>query len=648
MLDPLTTLGLISNVLQVADFSLSLLAKSRETASAADGAIDENRDTEKCAKELILRNHQLSESLAKNSGGKDGWDNDDVILSRLGYDCNTTARELIECLSDLRSYQGRSAFKNIRQAIKTVHSREKVESISKRMKGFQEQMNSALLQSISLRQRLINAEQTERFNDLDHGESQIVDSVRNLQTLFTSQLNSQTDILTSILATQHGQTRDLLNNLSFKDSNSKIASVDILDCSPDGRTVYRLAEEGSAKEIQALLRRRPEAARSSDDNGRTPLHFAAKSGHADLVSYFIRKGADANAEDDSFITPLHLAAEQNHVSIVRVLIQKGADPLVVDAKHRQPRQCTSNEEILWILSYGPELDALDSDGNPALFKFTLDGKPAVVESLLNQKATPDIAGACGGLPLMKAAEFGHLRIAELLYGAGAKVNARSRNNRLDTALGLAAMKGHLGIAKELLEWGAEVDAMNGWRYTPLNEACAHGHERMAIHLIERGANPNTEDHLGCVPIIRAAETGCVGTVRALLEAGADAESERSSDKRTALAEACSRGNSAMVMCLLKGSASPDHRDSQSWTPLHLAARHGHTRVIKLLLNCCPDLDYNVETNEGESPVLIADKYGHREVAAVILAHAAIEAKQSVQYLWQRYGKTGPNNKTGDG
>ena len=148
MIDPLTTLGLISNVLQVADFSIRILAKTDEIARSADGAIEENRDLERCATELILRNQNLSESLVRNDGEKDGWDKDDVILTRLGHDCNTVARELIECLSDLRSYRGRSTFKSIRQAIKTLYSREKVETISKRMKEFQDEMNGALLQSI--------------------------------------------------------------------------------------------------------------------------------------------------------------------------------------------------------------------------------------------------------------------------------------------------------------------------------------------------------------------------------------------------------------------------------------------------------------------------------------------------------------------
>ena len=451
-----------------------------------------------------------------------------------------------------------------------------------------------------------------------------------MQQLFTSQLNSQTDILLNILATHHNQTRNLLSAVLPEEQKPVPESTESLDSAADGRSIYQLAEEGSTREIQALLRRKPQAARSTDNHGRTPLHFAAKSGHADLASYFIRKGADVNAEDDSFVAPLHLAAEGDHVAVVRVLLQKGADPDVVDSAHLQPRQYSSNEEIAWMLANGPDLGALNSDGNPALFVYAVNGKHDIVKSLLDQKATPDVVGACGGLPLMKAAEHGYLSIVELLYHAGAKINARSHNDRLDTALGLAAMHGHLQVVVKLIDWGADVDAMNGWHHTPLNEACAHAHEDVAIHLILNGANPNTEDHLGCLPITRAAETGCLGTIRALVNAGVRVDSENSSNGRTALAEACIRGDVAVVQYLLEHSASPTHKDRQSWTPLHLVARHGHIEILNCLLMRYPDVDVGIRTNEGETPISIAGKQGHERAVGVLLAHLADRPTEMVQ------------------
>ena len=148
MIDPVSALGLVSSLIQVADFSVRILSKADEIGRSADGSMEENRDIEKCAKELVLRNQLLSDSLIRNEGEKDSWDKDDMVLGRLGHDCNRAARELIECLSGLRSYHGRSTFKSVRQAIKAVYSKEKVESMLKRMKGFQEEINSSLLQSI--------------------------------------------------------------------------------------------------------------------------------------------------------------------------------------------------------------------------------------------------------------------------------------------------------------------------------------------------------------------------------------------------------------------------------------------------------------------------------------------------------------------
>ncbi|KAL9069505.1 MAG: hypothetical protein Q9157_006129 [Trypethelium eluteriae] len=573
MIDPITALGLVSNVLQVADYSVRLLSKANEIGRSVDGSIKENRDIEKCAKELILRNQQLSQSLTRNDSDSSDLDNDDVILARLGHDCNGGAMELIECLSSLRSYQGRSAFKSVRQAIKTVYSREKVENMAKRMKSFQEQINSVLLQSMSLRQRLMAAEQTTRFGDLDRGERRILGSVRNLQLLFTSQLNSQTDILMNILTAQHDQTRDLISSLSFANLSLNSAPVEIResaqDKSQDDGSIHELIEKGSAREIQALLRKRPEVIREADSQGQSPLHLAAKNGLTEIVSYLIRKGADVNAEDDTFSTPLHLAVKANHVLATRLLLQKGADQSAVDVAHSQPIQYSASEEISWVLKYGPELDAKDPAGNSALFNFSVNGDDATVKSLLDQKAAPDQAGACGGLPLMKAAEHGHLFIVGLLYRAGAK--------------------------------------------------------DVAIHFIEKGANLDTEDHLGCLPIVKAARNGCVRTVRAILETGkVNVDSANSSSGRTALAEACHHHNTDLVRLLLQYSASPDLGNQRSWTPLHIAAHEGQAQIVELLLaqNGC---DVDVKTDEGETPIALAERNGHEQTARLLSDYISKEA-----------------------
>ena len=472
----------------------------------------------------------------------------------------------------------------------------------------------------SLRQRLMAVEQTAQFDELGRGERRLLESIRNLQILFASQVNSQTDILANILAVQHNQTLDLINALSLKKPDLEAHSTAVNEgTDDDDESIHQLASQGSMKEIQALLRKWPKAVRSYDSQGRTPLHLAAENGHAGLVSYFIRKGADVNAEDDDFATPLHLAVVGGYIAIVRILLQKGADSSALDATGHRPIQYSSNEEIRWVLDWGPEIEAKNQEGNTALWTFAVKGNTAIVKSLLDQKANPEIAGACGGLPLMKAAQYGHLAATELLHQAGADVNARSPNDRQDTALGLTAIDGHVDVAKKLLEWGADVNAMNSLHFAPLNEACAHGHESLAILLIRRGANPNVRDCFGSPPIVKAAENGNLSVVEALLASGDVNVDSKDREGWTALSKACHHGYVNLVQYLLKHSASPAHRNHRSWTPLHLAAEGGHTQIVQILLatNAC---EVDVRTDEGETPSSIARKYGHTDTLGVLLNH----------------------------
>ena len=72
---------------------------------------------------------------------------------------------------------------------------------------------------------------------------------------------------------------------------------------------------------------------------------------------------------------------------------------------------------------------------------------------------------------------------------------------------LAAGRGQIEVAAQLLDAGADVEAVGGKHWTPLRLALTHGHKEMGEFLIEHGAN---------VDIFAAAYTGDVQRVQELL------------------------------------------------------------------------------------------------------------------------------------
>ena len=87
------------------------------------------------------------------------------------------------------------------------------------------------------------------------------------------------------------------------------------------------------------------------------------------------------------------------------------------------------------------------------------------------------------------------------YGPGITVNQDDHvfsgySGSEETALGWAALEGHLDTALVLIEAGANVNAGNHGNWTPLMSAAYYGHPEMVKLLLEHGANPRTRDYMG--------------------------------------------------------------------------------------------------------------------------------------------------------
>ncbi|KAG7463949.1 hypothetical protein MATL_G00182100 [Megalops atlanticus] len=95
-----------------------------------------------------------------------------------------------------------------------------------------------------------------------------------------------------------------------------------------------------------------------------------------------------------------------------------------------------------------------------------------------------------------------------------------RNHKGETLLHLAAIKGDVGMVKELLDQGADPNLKDHAGWTPLHEACNLGHLGVVEVLLQQGALLNTPGYQNDSPLHDAVQNGHMAIVKLLLAHGA--------------------------------------------------------------------------------------------------------------------------------
>ncbi|XP_075907125.1 B-cell lymphoma 3 protein [Nelusetta ayraudi] len=202
-----------------------------------------------------------------------------------------------------------------------------------------------------------------------------------------------------------------------------------------------------------------------DEDGDTALHIAVVKGELDIVRKLIQILHSALRSPDIFNnlrqTPLHLAVITQHERIVEELLRGGADPA-----------------------------ALDRNGQTAMHlccEYNQLGCLSVVLSQPSSSACLEIRNFEGLSPLHLAVLRGHIDLAKMLLDAGADINA--------------------------------TDIKSG--QSPLMHAVECNNPDMVHFLIENGCDVNSQSYSGNTPLHNACGRGQVDTVRLLLKSGAD-------------------------------------------------------------------------------------------------------------------------------
>ncbi|MFZ9914441.1 MAG: ankyrin repeat domain-containing protein [Phycisphaerales bacterium] len=240
------------------------------------------------------------------------------------------------------------------------------------------------------------------------------------------------------------------------------------------------------------------------------------------------------------------------------------------------------------LATGVDVNERDKAGQRTALHWAAKlGTTPVMEALVAAKADPNIADRQGRTPLWSAVET-NLETARFLVEKGADVNARDQIK--SSPLLWAAGFGKPETVAYLISKGAEVKAIddNGW--TPLIWAAGLGQAQTVDILVKSGADLNAADkQTGDTPLLRGARTGKADSLKILIVAGADLKAKNKLGQN-ALHLAAMSGSPDKVQILLDAKVDPSATDDKGWTALDHAMNRttgDKTRLIEILKPVSP-------------------------------------------------------------
>ncbi|CAG9786255.1 unnamed protein product [Diatraea saccharalis] len=151
-----------------------------------------------------------------------------------------------------------------------------------------------------------------------------------------------------------------------------------------------------------------------------------------------------------------------------------------------------------LLKTSPTVTSRDSHGLTPLHVACIHGKAAIVELLIEMEADIDATDLNECSPMHYAASRGHQNALLLLLHSGANIN--KTNVDKNTPLHLCVNNGHMNCVKALIYFSEHsrkklmINATNENGNTPLHLASKWGYEGIARLLIENGAEPSIQNH----------------------------------------------------------------------------------------------------------------------------------------------------------
>lgn len=176
-------------------------------------------------------------------------------------------------------------------------------------------------------------------------------------------------------------------------------------------------------------------------------------------------------------------------------------------------------------------------------------------------------------------------------------NPNLRNPSGTTPLMLAAFRGRVSLADQLIRNGAQLEIREAQERTALFYAVEGGNSEMVQKLLEAGANPNVKDKFNLTPLMVAAHKGQAFNVRLLIERGADVGA-MDENRWNALFFAVAGGSIETMSEIFKKDQKINHQDADGSSLGHICAEKDYVQMLQALEK--RGLDLSLKDRQGRT------------------------------------------------
>ena len=143
-MDPLSALGLASNIIQLVQFAGKLISESQEAYESIDGASRRNADVEGIANDLLSLHAQLlRDASSQTAGAKPSAAQ--AQLQSLAKESTQVAEKLIVVLQGLKGSGRNRKWRSVRHAIASSWKQSDITALQTRLSDIRQQLDTVLL-----------------------------------------------------------------------------------------------------------------------------------------------------------------------------------------------------------------------------------------------------------------------------------------------------------------------------------------------------------------------------------------------------------------------------------------------------------------------------------------------------------------------